>query len=227
MLLIFDCCNAGSLSQARGELRFEFLGACCEGQLTAPPGPKSFTSALIWALQQLKDVGRFSTPELQAKIKEFEHFPKHQQPHLNPRDPTASSDWIFLASNDQSKKEEPAVSQSVVVNHHHLDIRFHFSDNLDTHTFQRLAGELKRLMDNKRIHAKRISFIQKSDRVRDTALHWRKWALFQRANRERDKSHHSPERQDAVIPTLGGEAQSKPAPDLASSDNDRSKPPDH
>ncbi|KAI4119499.1 MAG: hypothetical protein LQ338_007264 [Usnochroma carphineum] len=91
VLEIFDCCYAGQLALTRGQDRlFEYLAATKPMDPTALPGDDSFTSALIWALEQLveeKPQGRFTTKELLDKIKnDAPHFPKHQFPQLSDRD---------------------------------------------------------------------------------------------------------------------------------------------
>src|SRR5271163_3352843 len=58
MFLILDCCHAGKVVQTRqrsalSERIFECLGAAGAGETTPLPGPKSFTSALIFALKEL------------------------------------------------------------------------------------------------------------------------------------------------------------------------------
>ena len=70
---------------------FEFLAAV-EGHdgTTKPPGPESFTTALIFALKELvkeKDEGRFTTDELLRKIKnDAPKFPDYQTPAMSNRD---------------------------------------------------------------------------------------------------------------------------------------------
>ncbi|KAL8960791.1 MAG: hypothetical protein Q9193_002561 [Seirophora villosa] len=61
---------------------------------TAVPGPMSFTSALIFALEALREQkpeGRFATDELLRKIKDAPNFPKDQYPELSDRDNNSSS----------------------------------------------------------------------------------------------------------------------------------------
>ena len=107
-LTIQSSCCAGRIGLARGERRqvncfggreiqlteyrlFEFLAAV-EGHdgTTKPPGPESFTTALIFALKELvkeKYEGRFTTDELLRKIMtDAPHFPKYQTPAMSNRD---------------------------------------------------------------------------------------------------------------------------------------------
>ncbi|KAL8732196.1 MAG: hypothetical protein Q9166_002943 [cf. Caloplaca sp. 2 TL-2023] len=115
---IFDCCYAGmqplmspkpsciidflvgDLGRGRGfgTRCFEFLGATSSGATTKCPGPNSFTSGLIWALDVLaKESGRFTTSTLANKIREAPNFPKKQVPILIERNDLASLQRIVIA----------------------------------------------------------------------------------------------------------------------------------
>ncbi|KAL9040449.1 MAG: hypothetical protein Q9214_004482, partial [Letrouitia sp. 1 TL-2023] len=97
---IFDCCYAGDLGRSRGfgTRCFEFLGATSSGDITRSPGPKSFTTALMWALSELvNESGKFTTSALANKIREAEFFPKTQVPILTERNDYASLQRIVLA----------------------------------------------------------------------------------------------------------------------------------
>ena len=80
IFLILDCCHAGRLIRTRegaqwSDRIFEFLGAAGAAQTTPMPGPKSFTTALIWALEALaKDRDRFTSSELLSKILDAPEF---------------------------------------------------------------------------------------------------------------------------------------------------------
>ncbi|RAL62830.1 hypothetical protein DID88_004672 [Monilinia fructigena] len=57
VLVVFDCCNAGEMERdvkASDFTRraFEYISATPQRSTTRKPGPKSFTSALIWALKK-------------------------------------------------------------------------------------------------------------------------------------------------------------------------------
>lgn len=76
---------------------FEFLGACPSGNTTLKPGPESFTTALIWSLQNLAEKQtRFLVSELSEKIREAPGFPEDQVPVTVGRDP-GSIERIMLA----------------------------------------------------------------------------------------------------------------------------------
>ena len=64
--------------------KFEYLAAT-NLNLTRRPGPDSFTSALIWALENLADEGRFTTADLSKKIMEYPSLPEDQKPILSNR----------------------------------------------------------------------------------------------------------------------------------------------
>jgi hypothetical protein len=74
IFLILDCCHAGRLVSTRQKPQwsdriFEYLGACGAAQTTPLPGPDSFTSALIYALEALaEECDRFTSSELLNKI---------------------------------------------------------------------------------------------------------------------------------------------------------------
>jgi hypothetical protein len=84
-LLIFDCCFAGKLvdSSTRNAVsarNFEFLGASGANETTPIPGERSFTHALIKALETLsQSTDGFTTAELHLKILKCPTFPKDDQ----------------------------------------------------------------------------------------------------------------------------------------------------
>jgi hypothetical protein len=79
-LVIFDCCDGGFLSTRGARHAFEYLVACEGKKKTRLPGPHSFTSALIWALKELKPMAPFNMQTLKDKIKQYEDFPNDQEP---------------------------------------------------------------------------------------------------------------------------------------------------
>ncbi|KAL8828692.1 MAG: hypothetical protein Q9170_006495 [Blastenia crenularia] len=134
VLEIFDCCYAGELAN-RGEYRlFEYLAATRPQDTTELPGEKSFTSALIWALERLrigKPQGRFTTKELLDKIKlDAPHFPKDQKPMLSDRDdPKHSAGRIMLhpLHVDRTASEKPRVGPAEEpADGHRVTLHFEF-----------------------------------------------------------------------------------------------------
>ena len=97
VLQIFDCCYAGSLGQAQGGARtIEYLAAT-SGPTTKAPGSHFFTTALIWALRELKSE-RFTTLHLLHKVREAPDFPEAQRPILQSRNNNNSGELIMLES---------------------------------------------------------------------------------------------------------------------------------
>ncbi|KAG9237399.1 hypothetical protein BJ875DRAFT_493326 [Amylocarpus encephaloides] len=86
VLVIFDCCHAGALQDSyRGDptRAFEYLAATTESGTTRQPGPRSFTTALISALQSLvKRRKSFLISELLQCIINQPGFPEDQFPML-------------------------------------------------------------------------------------------------------------------------------------------------
>ncbi|KAF1966736.1 hypothetical protein BU23DRAFT_603371 [Bimuria novae-zelandiae CBS 107.79] len=97
VLVIFDCCDSGYLDGRGPGYSFDYLVACAEHKKTWKPSSHSFTSALIWALKELKpDPNRelateskpnrpFKVQELRDKIREHPPFPHDQEPRIFPR----------------------------------------------------------------------------------------------------------------------------------------------
>ncbi|TLD38958.1 ATP-dependent RNA helicase [Venturia nashicola] len=178
VLAIFDCCNAGRLCHTRGPALWEVLGACSEDQRTQPPGPDSFTKALIWALEALRKEPkcRFSTAELQRMIKEAPDLPRSQQPPLANRTNDTLPHIIITPYIKENETDDgltisPPEDEPVKVSQH-FDIRFHadeISDGLIEETAIKLNKLISRDSDSY-LEVERISYLG-SDSVR--------WALVQ------------------------------------------------
>ena len=93
---------------------FEYLAATEEMGTTKVPGPDSFTSALIYALETLvKEKGRFTTVELLNKItKDAPMFPPDQKPVLSDRREDVHPGRIMLhpLKGDQESSERTALT---------------------------------------------------------------------------------------------------------------------
>ena len=118
VFVIFDCCYAGDAGRAGGlsTRASEFLAATSAGSTTKSPGPKSFTSALMWALIKLsQERTRFTTSELAHKIKQCPEFPRDQVPVLTERN-AACIERIILAplSKDGTSVEDPHLQSPIV-----------------------------------------------------------------------------------------------------------------
>ncbi|PSN69311.1 hypothetical protein BS50DRAFT_572468 [Corynespora cassiicola Philippines] len=95
VLTILDCCYAGNAHKGYHQERriYELLAAAPRGEITACPGPNSFTNVLIRSLEEsLEEKGRnFTTLKLQDRINNYREKPiamvydrlhKHIQRHV-------------------------------------------------------------------------------------------------------------------------------------------------
>ncbi|KAL8645949.1 MAG: hypothetical protein Q9226_007070 [Calogaya cf. arnoldii] len=180
VLKIFDCCYAGTLGLPRGENRFripgslpsaadgvrlfEYLAAARDQGTTEVPGPKSFTSALIFALEALKNEkpeSRFTTDELLRKIKtEAPHFPKDQTPVLSDREhkkPTGGRIMLHPIRTDRvdinKAPEVPPVDQG---NGHFVTLHFDFGDKPSEHELITLGQGLKEFFERSTLRVHRV-----------------------------------------------------------------------
>jgi hypothetical protein len=166
ILGLFDCCHAGELNRTRGSHVFEYLGANSAGlQITMEPGQTSFTSALIWALEELwtSDGQPFTTSRLQQKIKDFPHFPKDQIPCLVPRGGGHEHISLRPQQHDESSVScvEAKLSKLSRMSTNVVDIRLHFRENLDDDGFVELAKALRHALHTSEIKilASRAQFL--------------------------------------------------------------------
>lgn len=85
VLVIFDCCRAGLLCRSAQEglenndRIFQCLGACESEQRTRSSGKQSFTTAMIWALEELAKEPSFPVTKLVKKIEAHAGFPHDDQ----------------------------------------------------------------------------------------------------------------------------------------------------
>jgi hypothetical protein len=68
VLLLLDCCNAGTANTNEGEGVTELISACAWNSTANGVGPYSFTNALVIELQDLAKKPSFSTGELYSNI---------------------------------------------------------------------------------------------------------------------------------------------------------------
>lgn len=187
ILTIFDCCYAGNLcTDARSpdpKRNFEFLGAAEDGT-TPLPGDKSFTSALIWALEKLSTLNTpFSTTELIYHVAaKAPHFPKKQRPVLKQRD-EPSNQRLMLAPIPKGGKLVQSESSHLVRGQsldlqadvkRSVDLRFFFEEFPTEENITRLAKKMKWLLDEGEFPATHISWVGLFQRniVRNVAKKW-------------------------------------------------------
>jgi hypothetical protein len=168
LLLIFDCCFAGSLAGGfRGgglrERKFEFLGATGSNGLTRAPGKQSFTAALIWALREFSeairignepgDRGGFTTSQLYNKILCAPDFPSYVQTPVLTERGNHSSKRLYLRPLPRSGEFESAQTKDLEAPapaeaRFNLDVRFVLSDLPSLHEVEVLATGLKNMVES-------------------------------------------------------------------------------
>ena len=169
VLVIFDCCDAGSLAKLRSAGRaFEYLGACEKNKYTHTPGNESFTSALTWALKEMSSEPPFTTDRLVSKIKEHEGFPRAQNPILFPRwDFMPEHIWISNrrtpATPTLSRRRSSSASEFRDENCDYVDFRVTFSRPLSDEDGKAVADLMGPLVCNRNLplNARHVSFIRK------------------------------------------------------------------
>jgi hypothetical protein len=161
VFIIFDCCAAGNLGRdigVRGRFAhraFEFLGATSAGETTPEPGPNSFTSGLIWALEQLTEDG-FTTSELLDKLTHAPDFPPDQYPVLRERDrPSLKKIVISALLKDGSCQKEKAFKElsAPMERVEFLDLRVLLSYHPTEEDITNIAKALKNTLMTKSISA--------------------------------------------------------------------------
>lgn len=187
ILLIFDCCYAGNLGvnfDGRGHhwatRSFELLAACKHNAKTHPPGPKSFTKALIWALTSLLDErGKFSTHELQMKIPHAKGFPREQDVRIIDRGELPSDRRLVLAAvplpSDPTTPESVLSRPTAPRPKKFIDLRFWYTDGLGEDEIVELSTQLKQLIRSEHIKADRVGWIRLGtvDLVKNVIEKWK------------------------------------------------------
>lgn len=169
VFVIFDCCHAGLLCRPthRGISRcYEYLAACGDRQRTRTAGPKSFTTAMTWALEQLATKPGFHSSELISLISKAPNFPEDQYPVLYPARFAPSAEYIYLAPSRHAEslspspvaqyrdEQEDRVTATAV-----LDLRCFFKPPLTEEVVRVTARELRNLMRAHQIPCQRIELL--------------------------------------------------------------------
>jgi hypothetical protein len=177
---IFDCCYAGNLSRGSSNtLRYvgtlshrhglrtdhpsawEYLAATGRNGTAAIPGERSFTSALIWALEALlQKEGRFTTAELKARIIDAPHFRvDDQSPVLNSRNLDCMEQIVlapvpteeeFAKLEERNKNAKGSDSQEL------LDLRFVFKEHPPVDMIEKFATALSGIIRHHAIGVTRV-----------------------------------------------------------------------
>ena len=189
VLVIFDCCHAGLLCRPafRGRRRsFYYVAACKGDQRTRSSGEKSFTAAMIWALERLVHSSGFTVTTLISTLMEHDKFPRDQQEAVvypSRFGHGAQEIWIAPSKNKQTQvrpsltHESPPESriEDVKPTANILDLRFHFSEHALPAHIEATARALKHLLaSGQHLHFHRITFIDHTSFVEWPAKHWLK-----------------------------------------------------
>lgn len=184
--MIFDCCYAGNLDtnfEGRGhwaERSFELLAACKHDAKTHPPGKKSFTKALIWALESLLKSRRiFSTHELQMKIPHAPGFPKEQVVRIIDRGEPSDHRLVLAATplrSDSMMSDAVPSKPPIIRPKLFIDLRFWYTEIPDEYEIELLSTRLKQLIVNQHIKAHRIGWTRMGnvDQVRNVLDKWKR-----------------------------------------------------
>lgn len=164
VLEIFDCCYAGSLGIRSPSTRsFEYLAATGSNDTTKSPGPHSFTSALIWSLEELvKERGCFTTQQLMHKIyNDAPGFPRDQRPVLSKRNNMNPANYIMLEPIFTTK-EMPNLARLRSTSSHEagqpevLNLKFIFDTRPAISDVQELGKALNDVMEERDFKVRRI-----------------------------------------------------------------------
>ncbi|KAK7190303.1 hypothetical protein DPSP01_006127 [Paraphaeosphaeria sporulosa] len=181
-LVIFDCCDGGFLSTRGSRHAFEYLVACEGRKRTHKPGPHSFTTALIWALKELKPVAPFTMLELRDQIKRYKDFPTKQRPLVFAR-PDHVAGPISMAPIDKSTNKgigpsSKATSHVGPVERSFVDLRFFFTKDITAEDAKQVAEMVKSAVQGRsfKFNATHVSVLDQGRtanlmKIRD---HWRR-----------------------------------------------------
>jgi len=142
---------------------FEYLAACKHNEMTHPPGPKSFTRALIWAMETLvKTRKEFSTHELQVQIGKAPKFPKIQQVEVFDRGEPFYQRLVLAPLPQPHSMGLNSANGHVAERkpQNFFDLRFWYSDDIDEAEVEEVANIFKKLILDKKIGANRIAWIR-------------------------------------------------------------------
>ena len=132
---------------------FEYLAAAKDQGTTPVPGEQSFTSALIFALEDLvqqKKEGRFTTLELLREIKHAPNFPKDQHPGLSEReDPHRPAGRIMLhpLRRHEAMAEIPNEGFEMDSKRHTVTLHFDFGGKPSKDHLETLGAGLNGIFD--------------------------------------------------------------------------------
>ncbi|KAF2186442.1 hypothetical protein K469DRAFT_686852 [Zopfia rhizophila CBS 207.26] len=188
VLVIFDCCEAGGFGGYKmrsSKPNFEFIAACGVKEKAVRPGKKSFTSALMWALEKLRHEHPFTSISLVEKIRTYPHRPKGQNPELLRRDEFADGlVWIAPLNVHSPESESAPKSERRDPKHEYLDLRFNFYRRVEIEDAKNLARHLSRLVNHEETFgAKHITLLDKASILSKAIANFRRGSSYNKRKR--------------------------------------------
>ena len=168
LFVIFDCCYAGDLairrSPSAGKI-FSFLGSTQDNQTARGPGPRSFTTALIYALNQLvpRDDG-FTVEELASKIasapefKDIDQRPASGLRGEEPQDRRLRIRRLPLSDAPNTTTEITKDQIGIGETQYLLRLNFAFSESPDAGHVSQFADGLSRLIQSSAIPIRQVTW---------------------------------------------------------------------
>jgi hypothetical protein len=188
VLVIFDCCCAGLLlcpppelrGRSRSRRKFLYVAACRAEQRTLSAGPASFTSAMIWALEELAmDGSGFTVRRLVRMLMSYEHFPRDTQQSVvfESRFGAVDGDIWLAPSLGKGGAVGQRVEENSVQETHPtadvLDLRFHFAERVTGAVVEDTALALKTLLrTEKSLRCHRVSLLEHKSYFEGAARYW-------------------------------------------------------
>ncbi len=131
---------------------------------TQVPGNYSFTSALIYALENLVEKkGRFTTMELLRKIKTHASFPKNQSPVLSNRKDDVEARRIMLhpidkVQEDGSQNVLPSIKDADLdaFKRHIVTLHFEFANQPSHVDVETLGRQLNQIFERYPLNVNRV-----------------------------------------------------------------------
>jgi hypothetical protein len=172
VFVIFDCCYAGGFrgyefgaAEATG---FQCLAPCESYERTRKPEEDSFTSALVWALEELRPRHSFTSKALLDKIKMYSKLPKEHNTRLLRCDERNNElVWITPQSLEENEPDAPR-SKHRNLAHEYMDLRFKFYHNIEDSDAKIFARHMSNLVNNAHdFKPSTSSFLTRHERIHE------------------------------------------------------------
>lgn len=138
ILVIFDCCHAAQLEKnvrsTKHRRAYEYLAATSAMSTTPRPGPRSFTTAMIWAMKALVEAGEIFTTQklIHTIINDAPDFPGDQFPRLSDGVTSCPRKITLAPLNIDSKPQSPSIETQEEEDGGTTDLNLRFVFNTPT-----------------------------------------------------------------------------------------------